>query len=88
VQNKIGVLALFTIKVLRFQVEVLPSLQRPKKVAVLASDGHTYNLLCKPKVRRCQLIFMIGYDNITCMQDDLRKDARLMEFNTLVNKVI
>ncbi len=31
---------------------------------------------------------MIGYDNITCMQDDLRKDARLMEFNTLVNKVI
>lgn len=33
-----------------FQVEVLPSLQRPKKVAVLASDGHIYNLLCKPKV--------------------------------------
>ena len=66
---------------------MLPSLQRPKKVAVLASDGHTYNLLCKPKVGAMQVIFMSCYYTI-CAQDDLRKDARLMEFNTLVNKVI
>ena len=32
------------------QVEVLPSLQRPKKITVLASDGCSYVLLCKPKV--------------------------------------
>ncbi|XP_077973819.1 serine/threonine-protein kinase ATR-like isoform X2 [Styela clava] len=50
-------------------IEVLPSLQRPKKVSIRASDGRSYLFLCKPK-------------------DDLRKDARLMEFNTIVNKCL
>ena len=36
---------------------------------------------------RCQLTTMIDYD-VIYVQDDLRKDARLMEFNTLVNKVM
>ena len=34
-----------------FQVEVLASLQRPKKITVSASDGKSYVLLCKPKVQ-------------------------------------
>ena len=33
-----------------FQVDVLQSLAKPKKVTVRASDGQYYNLLCKPKV--------------------------------------
>ena len=49
-------------------IDVLSSLQKPKKIKVQASDGGTYILMCKPK-------------------DDLRKDSRLMEFNSLVNKV-
>ena len=32
------------------QVEVLASLQRPKKITVCSSDGKSYILLCKPKV--------------------------------------
>lgn len=51
------------------KVEVLPSLQKPKKITIVGSDGNAYILLCKPK-------------------DDLRKDARLMEFNSLVNKCL
>ena len=50
-------------------VDVLSSLQKPKKIVVKASNGCNYTLMCKPK-------------------DDLRKDSRLMEFNSLVNKVI
>jgi len=49
-------------------VDVLSSLQKPKKIKLQATDGRLYAVLCKPK-------------------DDLRKDSRLMEFNTLVNKV-
>ena len=32
------------------QVEVLPSLQKPKKITACGSDGKAYVLLCKPKV--------------------------------------
>jgi serine/threonine-protein kinase ATR len=53
----------------RDDVEVLNSLQRPRKLTVTASDGREYIFLCKPK-------------------DDLRRDARMMEFNTLVNKLM
>lgn len=51
------------------KVEVLASLQKPKKISILASDGKSYTMLCKP-------------------EDDLRKDSRLMEFNTIVNKCL
>eukprot|EP00794_Sanderia_malayensis_P008013 gene8012-8872_t len=50
-------------------IEVLRSLQKPKKVVIIGSDGKKYPMMCKPK-------------------DDLRKDGRLMEFNSLVNKLL
>ncbi|KAJ1905664.1 hypothetical protein LPJ81_001801 [Coemansia sp. IMI 209127] len=51
------------------EIEVMHSLQRPKKITVLGSDGQKYSFLCKPK-------------------DDLRKDARLMEFNSMINQLL
>lgn len=45
------------------------SLQRPKKITMVGSDGQEYLFLCKPK-------------------DDLRKDCRMMEFNTMINKLL
>ncbi|KAF9115524.1 serine/threonine-protein kinase M1 [Mortierella sp. AM989] len=51
------------------EVEVMSSLQRPRKITVVGSDGLHYTFLCKPK-------------------DDLRKDAKVMEFNTLVNMLL
>lgn len=36
-----------------FKVEVLSSLQKPKKITANASDGKSYILLCKPKVFAC-----------------------------------
>ncbi|KAM9030987.1 serine/threonine-protein kinase ATR isoform X1 [Sarcophilus harrisii] len=50
-------------------VEILPSLQKPKKISLKGSDGKYYIIMCKPK-------------------DDLRKDCRLMEFNSLINKCL
>uniref|UniRef100_F7FJ30 Serine/threonine-protein kinase ATR n=1 Tax=Ornithorhynchus anatinus TaxID=9258 RepID=F7FJ30_ORNAN len=50
-------------------VEILPSLQKPKKISLKGSDGKFYIMMCKPK-------------------DDLRKDCRLMEFNSLINKCL
>jgi serine/threonine-protein kinase ATR len=47
----------------------MPSLQKPRKIGVEASNGEQYYFLCKPK-------------------DDLRKDARLMDFNSVVNKLL
>ncbi|KAJ2169701.1 hypothetical protein GGH15_000284 [Coemansia sp. RSA 562] len=49
-------------------IDVMHSLQRPKKITIVGSDGHRYSFLCKPK-------------------DDLRKDARLMEFNAMINQL-
>ncbi|XP_078420317.1 serine/threonine-protein kinase ATR [Cetorhinus maximus] len=50
-------------------VEILASLQKPKKINLKGSDGKSYIMMCKPK-------------------DDLRKDCRLMEFNSLINKCL
>lgn len=50
-------------------IDVLSSLQRPRKIVVTASDGKEYAFLCKPK-------------------DDLRKDARLMEFDAMINNLL
>lgn len=49
------------------EVTILGSLQKPRKITALGSDGRKYGLLCKPK-------------------DDLRKDQRLMEFNSMINR--
>ncbi|KIO32842.1 hypothetical protein M407DRAFT_66218 [Tulasnella calospora MUT 4182] len=51
------------------EIEIMKSLQKPRKLTVLGSDGAAYNFLCKPK-------------------DDLRKDARLMDFNSIINKLL
>ncbi|KAJ0966927.1 hypothetical protein J5N97_023844 [Dioscorea zingiberensis] len=51
------------------EAEVLSSLQRPKKVVFLGSDGAHHPFLCKPK-------------------DDLRKDARMMEFTAMINRLL
>ncbi|KAF9427653.1 serine/threonine-protein kinase M1 [Podila epigama] len=51
------------------EVEVMTSLQKPRKVTIVGSDGNHYTFLCKPK-------------------DDLRKDAKVMEFNGLVNMLL
>ena len=50
-------------------VDIMSSLQRPRKITVIGSDGKHYSFLCKAK-------------------DDLRKDARLMEFNSIINKLL
>jgi serine/threonine-protein kinase ATR len=50
-------------------IEIMSSLQRPKKIVMLGSDGNRYTFLCKP-------------------EDDLRKDSRLMEFNSIINKLL
>ncbi|XP_024518074.1 serine/threonine-protein kinase ATR [Selaginella moellendorffii] len=58
-----------TIFAIRDDVEILVSLQRPKKVVLVASDGTEHPFLCKPK-------------------DDLRKDARMMEFTGMINRLL
>ena len=58
-----------TIAGFKDEIELINSLQRPKKITILGSDGKEYVFLCKPK-------------------DDLRKDCRLMEFNTVINKLL
>lgn len=50
-------------------IEIMSSLQKPRKISIIGSDGKNYAFLCKPK-------------------DDLRKDARLMEFDSMINKLL
>ncbi|GAA5921352.1 hypothetical protein JCM1841_002451 [Sporobolomyces salmonicolor] len=51
------------------QINIMSSLQKPRKITVRGDDGKLYSFLCKPK-------------------DDLRKDARLMEFNAMIIKLL
>eukprot|EP01134_Creolimax_fragrantissima_P003020 CFRG3020T1 len=51
------------------KIEVLTSLQKPKKLTIIGSDGREYVFLCKPK-------------------DDLRTDSRVMEFFSMINKLL
>ncbi|QRV72397.1 phosphatidylinositol 3- and 4-kinase [Ceratobasidium sp. AG-Ba] len=51
------------------EVEIMRSLQKPRKISALSEDGTQYIFLCKPK-------------------DDLRKDARLMDLNSMINKLL
>jgi serine/threonine-protein kinase ATR len=60
-------LELVYIRGIREKIVYLSSLQRPKRVVFIGSDGNDYIMLLKPK-------------------DDLRKDFRLMEFNTVVKQ--
>ncbi|KAJ9477602.1 Serine/threonine-protein kinase MEC1 [Pseudozyma hubeiensis] len=58
-----------TIMTFEDTIEVMNSLQKPRKVMIVGNDGNRYPFLCKPK-------------------DDLRKDARLMEFDSMINKLL
>ncbi|KAL6494861.1 hypothetical protein OROGR_031661 [Orobanche gracilis] len=58
-----------TISGIADEAEILASLQRPKKIILIGSDGTQRPFLCKPK-------------------DDLRKDARMMEFNAMINRLL
>lgn len=58
-----------TIEMFLDEVDVMNSLQKPRKIMARASDGQIYPFLVKP-------------------HDDLRKDARLMDFNSVVQKFI
>ncbi|MQL84785.1 hypothetical protein Taro_017301 [Colocasia esculenta] len=60
---------LATISGIADEAEILSSLQRPKKVVFIGSDGIHRPFLCKPK-------------------DDLRKDARMMEFTAMINRLL
>ena len=58
-----------TIEAFADEIEIMASLQKPRKITILGSDGRDYIFLCKPK-------------------DDLRKDCRLMEFNSMINMLL
>ncbi|CAL9022861.1 unnamed protein product [Prunus brigantina] len=58
-----------TISGISDEAEILSSLQRPKKIVLMGSDGIERPFLCKPK-------------------DDLRKDARMMEFTAMINRLL
>ena len=58
-----------TIQSFNDRVMILSSLQKPRKLTAIGSDGRQYGLMCKPK-------------------DDLRKDQRLMEFNSMINRTL
>ncbi|KAI3834279.1 hypothetical protein MKX03_030086 [Papaver bracteatum] len=60
---------LTTISGIGDEAEILSSLQKPKKVIFIGSDGVERPFLCKPK-------------------DDLRKDARMMEFVSMINRLL
>ncbi|CAK9143133.1 unnamed protein product [Ilex paraguariensis] len=69
VSNIFSTTDLPTISGIADEAEILSSLQRPKKIFLLGSDGIERPFLCKPK-------------------DDLRKDARMMEFNAMINRLL
>ncbi|KAK9366350.1 hypothetical protein V1509DRAFT_630088 [Lipomyces kononenkoae] len=58
-----------TINSLSPNVQVMTSLQKPKKISIIGSDGNEYPILCKPN-------------------DDLRKDARMMDLNGMINLLL
>ena len=58
-----------TIYAIEDDVPVLASLQKPKKLTIIDSQGFEQSFLCKPK-------------------DDLRKDLRMMEFTTMLNRLL
>ncbi|KAI3991217.1 hypothetical protein MKX01_022438 [Papaver californicum] len=62
-------LDLSTISGIGDEAEILSSLQKPKKVLFIGSDGVERPFLCKPK-------------------DDLRKDARMIEFVSMINRLL
>lgn len=58
-----------TIQHFNDRVEVIRSMQLPRKIKITGSDGRVYPFLCKAR-------------------DDLRKDNRLMECNSMLNSLL
>lgn len=54
---------------IRDEIEIMASLQKPKKITLVGDDGKDYIYLVKP-------------------HDDLRKDARLMDCSSMINKIL
>ncbi|KAJ3311720.1 serine/threonine-protein kinase M1 [Boothiomyces sp. JEL0838] len=50
-------------------IQIMASLQKPRRITIRGSDGKKYIFLCKP-------------------EDDLRKDSRMMELNSIINKLL
>lgn len=68
-QTSLGDLLDMTLTGFDDEIEIMKSLQKPRKITIQGSDGNSYMFLGKPK-------------------DDLRKDARLMDFNSIINKLL
>lgn len=63
------------------EIEVLSSLQRPKKIRLLGSDGHPYTFLCKPNddlrkdsrfMEFCNLLNNILWKNAGCAESGVK----------------
>ena len=81
---------------------MLPSLQKPKKVAIIGSNGREYPFLCKPKASIARAPARPRARDAGCgrgvarnlaarrapAQDDLRKDCRMMEFNAMISRLL
>ncbi|GME95949.1 unnamed protein product [Ambrosiozyma monospora] len=50
------------------RVQILSSMQKPKRLFIIGSDGRRYSIMCK--------------------KDDLRKDAKVLEFIAVVNRLL
>ena len=49
-------------------IQVIMSLQKPKRIALKGSNGYTYHFLCKAR-------------------DETRKDSRMMEYSSMINRL-
>mmetsp|Transcript_33811 Transcript_33811/g.54794 ORF Transcript_33811/g.54794 Transcript_33811/m.54794 type:complete len:1076 (+) Transcript_33811:213-3440(+) len=59
-----------TIFEIRNEIEIMASLQKPRKIVIRGADGMDYPFLAKQENR-----------------SDMRKDSRMIEFNTLLNRL-
>ncbi|XP_076350485.1 serine/threonine-protein kinase ATR-like isoform X2 [Tachypleus tridentatus] len=65
-------------------IEILPSLQRPKKITIRGSDGNKYPMMCKPKddLRKdCRLMEFTNLVN-KCLKEDPEARKRQLYIRT------
>jgi serine/threonine-protein kinase ATR len=72
---------------------IMASMQKPKKITVHGSDGNKYLsrlVLFFPRAHfvLCSLCGNCRYMFLCKPRDDLRKDCRMMEFCSVVNKLL
>ena len=70
-----------------FQVEVLPSLQRPKKIGIQGSDGKLYVMMCKPKddLRKDNRLMEFNGIINKCLRKDAESRRRQLHIRTYVS---